>query len=142
MGKAQIPTRAVLHVVDKPHRACRGHDQTKRVRPYDALQFATLIVAQTIEGVGGTNGNFHGPAYAILAQDLLSAQGEIDSAKGFEGWGWFSLTTPCGCGFGIASYDHDSNEAPGQHRMPALMWLYSSGHTETRATATLERGVR
>ncbi len=30
---------------------------------------------------------FHGPAGAILAHDVLRAQGEIGGEKGFEGWG-------------------------------------------------------
>ena len=37
-----------------------------RVSPNDAFPFATLILAQTIEGVGVTDGNFHRPAGAIF----------------------------------------------------------------------------
>jgi hypothetical protein len=83
---AQRHTRAALNLVDKPQRACRGHDQTKRVRPQDAVPFATLILTQTVEGVGVTDCNFYGPARAIRAQDILSAQGEIGGEKGFDGW--------------------------------------------------------
>ena len=38
--------RVLLNTVDEPQRACRSHDQTQRVRPNDALPFATLILAQ------------------------------------------------------------------------------------------------
>src|SRR5437588_10314648 len=66
---AQMHPRAALNLGDKPERTRCGHDQTKRVRPNDALPFATLILAQTIEGIGVTDFNFHGPAVTILVQD-------------------------------------------------------------------------
>ena len=44
----------------QPQRAGRGHDQTKRVGAYDALALATLILPETIEGIGVANFHFNG----------------------------------------------------------------------------------
>jgi site-specific DNA recombinase len=60
----------------------------------------------------------HGPAGAILAQDVLRAQGEIGGEKGFEGWGWFSLPMLFEGGFASTPQHHDPHEAPRQHRVP------------------------
>jgi hypothetical protein len=68
---AQWQRRARLDLVDKPQRACRRQGQTQCVRPHDALPFAAVILPQTREGVGVTDGNFHGPAVAILAHDIF-----------------------------------------------------------------------
>src|SRR5512134_2057318 len=59
---AQRERHAAFDVVDKPQRACCGHDQTKRVGPDDALPLAALILPQPIEGIRVTDGNFHRPA--------------------------------------------------------------------------------
>ena len=86
---AQMHTRAMLHLVDKPQRAGCRHAQTKRVGAHDALPFATLLLAQTVEGVGITPFTFHRPAVAVLAQEVVGAQGESRGEKGCESWGGF-----------------------------------------------------
>ena len=111
-------TRAALNLVNKPQRACRGQDQTQRVGPDDALAFPTLLLAQTREGVGVTDGNFHRPAVAILREDVLRAQGEIGREKRLDRWGWFVVASPCGAALALTPYDHDPQEAPWQHRVP------------------------
>ena len=58
--------RTTIHLGNEPQRAGSGHDHTKRVGAYDALALATLLLPQTIEGVGVANVNFHRPAAAIL----------------------------------------------------------------------------
>ena len=78
---AQRHTGAALNVGDKPQRACRRHDQTTCVGAHDAVPFTALFLPQTIEGIGIADGNFHGPAVAILAQDGVDAQGESSSEK-------------------------------------------------------------
>ena len=82
--------RAAIPLGHEPQRAGRGHDQTKRVGAYDALALATLILPETIEGIGVTNFNFDGPALAILVHDVLAAQGEIGCEKGLDRRRWFS----------------------------------------------------
>src|SRR5688572_22244835 len=59
---AQRDIYTALTLGDKPQCACRRHDQTKRVRPKDALPLAALILAQPIEGARIPDGNFHRPA--------------------------------------------------------------------------------
>ena len=63
---AQRERHATFDLVDKPQRACRRHDQTERIGADDALPFSALIAPQPIEGIGVTDGNFHGPAVVIL----------------------------------------------------------------------------
>ena len=84
--------RATIHVRNEPQCACRCHDQTKRVGADDALPLATLVLPEPVKGVTVTDGNFHGPAVAILAHDLCRAQRQISSEKGFDGWERFSLS--------------------------------------------------
>src|SRR5689334_9331949 len=63
---AQVERRATLDLVDKPQGACRRQDQPECIGADDALPLPTLIAPQPIEGIGVTDGNFHGPATAIL----------------------------------------------------------------------------
>ena len=70
---AQRHTRAAINLVEKPQRACRGQDQTQRVCPDDTLAFPALLLAQTREGVGVTDRNFHRPAVTILCEDVPRA---------------------------------------------------------------------
>jgi hypothetical protein len=63
---AQREHHAVFDLVDKPQGACRRHDQTERIGADDALPLPALIAPQPIEGIGVTDGNFHGPAVVIL----------------------------------------------------------------------------
>jgi len=93
---AQRHTRAAIHLVDKPQWACRGQDQTQRVRPHDALAFPTLLLAQTREGVGVTDSNFHRPAVAVLREDVLRAQGEIGREKRLDRRGWLAVSRAFG----------------------------------------------
>ena len=81
--------RATLNLGNKPQRASRRHDQTERVGADDALPLAALILPQAIEGVGVTNGNFHGPPVAILPQDVLGAQRRFVLKKASTGGGGF-----------------------------------------------------
>lgn len=115
---AEIQTRAAIDLVDEPQRASCGHDQTECVGPDEALPFAALIWPQTVEGIGVANFNFHRPAAAILAQDGLDAQGEISGEKGFDGWRGFSVPGLFDAMGSLAPYHHDSDELPGQHRVP------------------------
>ena len=62
----QIECCATLDLVDKPQGACRRHDQTKRIGADDALPLPALLSPQPIEGIGVTDGHFHGPAVVIL----------------------------------------------------------------------------
>src|SRR5262249_54257627 len=95
---AQRHGRAALNLVDKPQRACRRHDQTKRIGADDALPLPTLVLPQPMEGVTVTDGNFHRPAVAILCEDVLRAQGEIGGEKRLDRRGWFAVSSA----FGIA----------------------------------------
>src|SRR5919197_4203408 len=52
---AQRYSRAALNLVDKPQRACRCHDQTKRVGAEDALPRATLVLPRPIAGITVTD---------------------------------------------------------------------------------------
>src|SRR5215467_89437 len=115
---AQRHTRAAIHVGNEPQRACRGQDQTERIGTDEALPLATLVLSQPSEGVTVTDSNFHGPAVAILTHDLVRAQRQIGSEKGFDSWGWFSLALPWGGGFALPSQHHDPHEAPRQPRVP------------------------
>ena len=99
----QIERRAALDLVDKPQGACRHHDQTERIGTDEALPLPALISPQPSEGVGVTNGNPHGPAVAILAHALFSAQRQIGDEKGFDGWERFSLSWPFGGGCALTS---------------------------------------
>src|SRR5437870_5322483 len=63
---AKIERRVPLDLVDKPQGACGRHDETERIGADDALPLPALISPQPIEGIGVTDGNFHGPAVAIL----------------------------------------------------------------------------
>jgi hypothetical protein len=115
---AEIQTRAAIALVDAPQRARCGHDQTACVGPDEALPFAALLLPQTVEGIGGAHDNFHRPAAAILAHDGLEAQGEISGEKGFDGWRGFSVPGLFDAMGSLAPYHHDSDERPGQHRVP------------------------
>ena len=105
--------------VDEPQRACRRHDQTQRVGAHDALPLATLVLPQTIEGVGVTDGNFHGPAVAILASRCPAAL-KVRSVvkKASMAGGGFLWPGRLVAAFGITPQHHDPHEAPGQHRVP------------------------
>ena len=108
----------MLCLVDKPQRASCRHDQTKGIGPDEAWPFATLILAQTIEGPRIADFDFHGPAVAILVQDVVGTQGKIGGEQGFDGWGWFSLPRLFGGEFARTPQHDDPHEAPRQHRMP------------------------
>ena len=58
--------RATIHLRDEPQCACRCHDQTKRVSAYNTLPLTTLVLPEPVKGVTVTDGNFHGPAVAVL----------------------------------------------------------------------------
>jgi hypothetical protein len=60
-----IACGATLALVDKPQGACRRHDHTKRIGADDALPLPALLSPQPIEGMGVTDGHFHGPAVGI-----------------------------------------------------------------------------
>jgi hypothetical protein len=61
------------------HPSVRAAVMTKRHvwGPHDARPFTPWLLPQTIAGMGSAEGNFHGPAGAILAQDGVDAHGEI-----------------------------------------------------------------
>src|SRR5687767_8015794 len=67
---------ATIHLLNEPQCACRCHDQTKRVGAYHTVPLATLILPEPVKGVTVTDGNFHGPAVAILTHALCRAQGQ------------------------------------------------------------------
>src|SRR5919108_2612511 len=107
---AQLHTCTAFGWRNKPQRARRGHDQAKRVGAHEALPLATLILAPTVAGAGITERNFHRPAVAVLAQDVVSAQGEIGAEKCFDRWGWFALPSLFGAAFDITPDHHDADE--------------------------------
>ena len=115
---AQRHTYATLNVSNEPQRACRCQDHTQRVGPDDALPLAALILPQPRKGVTVTDRNFHSPAVAIRAHDLVRAQSEVSSKKGFESRRWLALARLFGGGDAWTPQHHDSHEAPGQHRVP------------------------
>src|SRR6185503_1212081 len=88
---AQQHSRAAIHVRDEPQGTCRRHDQTEGVGTDNPLPLAALVLPKPVKGVTVPDGNFHGPAVAILAHDLFRAQGEIGGEEGFDGGGWFSV---------------------------------------------------
>src|SRR2546426_7252559 len=115
---AQCRARAVLHLVEKPQCARRGHDETERVGAEDALPLTALILPQTSEGVGVAYGNFHGPAVAILAHDFLRAQRQVGGEKGFDDWKWFSLAWPFSGRGALTAQHYHPHQTPRQHRVP------------------------
>jgi hypothetical protein len=76
-------------------------------------------MAQTREGVGVTDRNFHRPAGTILCEDILRAQGEIGREKRLDRWGWVVVAGLFGAALALTPYDHDPQESPRQHRVPA-----------------------
>jgi hypothetical protein len=108
---AQWHIRTAFNLVHKPQRACRSHGQTQRVGPHDALPSATLILAQTLEGVGVTARNFYRPAVAILVHEVLRAQGQIGREKGLDRRGRFALPRLLQTACGITSH-HDVSDQP------------------------------
>src|SRR5215467_9735338 len=88
---AQRDLRAAIHLGNEPQRAGRCQDHTERVGAYNTLPLAAVVLPEPVKGVTVTDGHFDGPAMAILAHDLFSAQGESGGEKGFNGGGWFSL---------------------------------------------------
>src|SRR5262249_32988728 len=115
---AQRHTRAAIHRGNEPPRTCRHQDQTQRVGTDDTLPLTTLVLPQPGAGVTVPDRNCPGPAVAILAHDLVSAQRQSGGAKGFEGWGWFSLAWLFRGGCALPSQHHDLHKAPWQHRVP------------------------
>ncbi len=118
---AQRHPCATIHVGNEPQCACRCQDQTQRVGPHDALPLAALVLPQPVEGVTVTDGNFDGPAVAIRTHDLFCAQGEIGREKGFDDWGWFSLSWPFGGSCAMPAQHDNPHEAPRQHRVPQAL---------------------
>src|SRR5262249_6251088 len=98
---AQRHTRATIHVGHGPQRACYRHDHTRRVAADDTLPLATLVLPQAGAGVPVTDRHCHGPAVAIRAHDLVSAQRQSGGEKGFDGWGWFSVALRWGGGLAL-----------------------------------------
>jgi hypothetical protein len=125
----QLARRATLDLIEKPQCACRRPAQTKRMGANDALPLTALSSPQPIKGVGVANGHFHGPAAAILVDDVGGASRPLSGAKGFDGWGWFSLPGLFGGDFAITPQHHNPHEAPRQPRVP-------------QAIPDLERGAR
>src|SRR6516162_2769974 len=115
---AQRHTHATIHMGNEPQRACRRQDQPQRVGADDALPLATLVWRQPGAGVTVSDRNLHGPAVAIFAHDLVTAQRQIGGEKGLEGWGWFSLALVFGGELALTAQHHDLHEAPRQHRVP------------------------
>ena len=77
----------------------------KRVGPDHALELPALVLAQTGEGIAVANGDFDGPAVAILPQDVLQAEREIRGEEGFD-WGRrFALAWLFGTGGGATDRD-------------------------------------
>jgi len=115
---AQRERHAAFDLVDTPQGARSRHDQTKRVGAYDAWSLATLIVPQTVEGVGITHVDFHRPALAVLVQDGLGAQGEIGREQGLDRREWLSVPSVCEAACGLTPHHHDPDEPPRPYRVP------------------------
>src|SRR3989442_10923247 len=115
---AQRERHAAFDLVDKPQGARSRHDQTKRVGAHDVLALATLILPQTVGGVGITNFDFHRPALAVLVQDGLGAQGEIGREKGLDRREWLSLSSVFEAACGLTPHHHAPDESPRQYQGP------------------------
>jgi hypothetical protein len=115
---AQMERRAALNWADNPQGACRCHAQTARVGTDDAWPLPALILSQPVEGMRVADFNCHGPAVAILVDDVVGASRQSGGDKGFEGWERFSLPGPFGGVLALTSQPHDPHEAPRQHRGP------------------------
>ena len=92
--------------------------QPERIGANEALPLTALISPQPIKGVGVANGNFHGPAVAILVDAVVGASRPIRGKKGFEGWGRFSWPGLFGGGLALTPQPHHPHEAPRHHRVP------------------------
>ena len=86
--------------------------------------------------------NFHGPAVAILAHDLVSAQRQIGGEKGFDGWGRFSLARLFGGRFALTSQHDDPHETPRQPRVPQATPGLDLGARFARVGSPPLRGLR
>ena len=68
----QIARRTTLDLVDKPQGTAAAMTKRNVLAP-TTLPLPALISPQPIEGIGITDGNFHGPAVAILGEDVMGA---------------------------------------------------------------------
>src|SRR5512134_799978 len=139
---AQRHPRGAINVGHEPPCTCRGQDHAQCVGPDDALAFPTLLLAQTREGIGVTDGNFHRPAAPILREDVLWAQGEIGREKRLDRWGWFVVASPFGAVLVLTPYDHDPHEASRQHRVPQATPGLHLGARFARVRRPPLRGLR
>jgi len=69
-------------MIEEPQHARRRHAQAQRVGPDETLELPTLIMAQSIEGVGVETLDFNGPAVSILLQHVLYTAGQLRGVEG------------------------------------------------------------
>jgi class 3 adenylate cyclase len=117
----QLDAAVVVNLVDKPQRARRSHGQTQGVGPDNTLNLAALILPQAVKAITVANGNFYGPAVAVVCQDGLWSQGEVGGKKGFNPRPWLSLASLFGALGGRSLDHHDAQQSTRQHRMPKAL---------------------
>lgn len=113
----EIQPVRLVSLVEKPERPRGGHHEAKGVGPDKALDLPALVLAQAVAGIAVANGEFDGPAVAILPPDALQAERERRGEAGFD-WGrrlalaWLFRT-------GGGATDHDyAYPPPRQDGMP------------------------
>src|SRR5918994_591587 len=113
----EIHPVTLVSLFEKPECPRGGHHEAKRVGPDNALELPALVLAQTGEGIAVANGDFDGPALAILSQDVLQAEREIRSEEGFDWRRRFALAWLFGMSGGATDHD-DAYQPPWQDGMP------------------------
>src|SRR5919198_2860722 len=73
----EIQRVSLVGVFQEPQCARGGHHQAKRVGPDKTRDLAALVLAESVERMAVSNGNFDRPAGVILLQDVLRAQGQV-----------------------------------------------------------------
>jgi hypothetical protein len=74
----------LVEVVQGPQGAGGSHGEGTGVRPNKALELPTLVMAQASGGVTVPNGDFHGPAVAILPPEVFHAEGQVRGEEGLD----------------------------------------------------------
>jgi hypothetical protein len=113
----EIHPVTLVRLVEKPERPRGGHHEAKRIGPDNALDLPALVLPQAVEGMAVADGDFDGPAVAILPQEVLHPEGQVRGAEGFDWRRRFALAWRFGPGGGAPDHDH-AYQPPRQDGLP------------------------
>src|SRR5918994_3280214 len=114
----EVRSRGLVHLCEEPQCPRGSHDEAKRIGPDDTLELPALVLTQAIKGVAVPNRDFHGPALAILLQEVLCTEGQLRGEEGFE-WGTWLVRAPLvGARGGRTPGDHHMEQPPRQDGVP------------------------